>query len=337
MLRICGDYILACLVLLPFACQTPEKDFVSPTIQPEESLRGGLTQLLDLGANRPAIHDHSLKQMGEKEDHWLYRLELYLDGGDTIPSYLLKPKGATAPYPIMICLQGHAPGMYVSIGEARTERDVRLIAGGRDIAAQAVAHGWAAITVEQRGFGEQTVGDLECNHVALNHMMAGGSLLGRRVEDISIAIDFITTQGDLNNEMIGIMGNSSGGTTSYFAACMDARIDLAIVSCSFCTYDRSWLKYPHCACGYVPNLLTLADMPELAALISPRHLLIVAGKEDYLADIEGVRDGYSTAKQLYEVEENIRLVEGNGGHQFYPNLAWPIIDHFLESKSFPKS
>lgn len=303
--------------------------------QLEESLSDGLARLLNIDKDRPAISHYDLTQMADKEDHVLYRLQLSLDSGDTIPAYLLKPKNAPIPYPVMICLQGHAPGMYISIGEARTERDAKLIAGGRDIALQAVAHGWAALTVEQRGFGEQTEGDLTCNHLALNHMMQGGSLLGKRVQDISLAVDFISTQDDLNDQMIGTMGNSSGGTTSYFAACMEPRINLAIVSCAFCTYDRSWLKYPHCACGYVPDLLNIADMPELSALIAPRHLLIVAGKEDYLADIDGVREGYAIAQELYREKENVRLVEGEGGHQFYPELAWPIVDHFLKEGVFP--
>ncbi len=110
-----------------------------------------------------------------------------------------------------------------------------------------------------------------------------------------------------------------------------------MVSCSFSTYAASWLKYPHCACGYLPGLLEVADMPELAELIAPRHLLIVAGKQDYLADIEGVRAGYQTARRLFEKHggaANIELVEGEGGHQFYPELAWPIIDRFKVGGSF---
>ena len=72
-------------------------------------------------------------------------------------------------------------------------------------------------------------------------------------------------------------------------------------------------------------------MPELAELIAPRNLLIVAGKEDYLADIEGVRAGNKTALKLFEknkASDHIVLVEGDVGHQFYPDLAWNFIDHF---------
>ena len=167
--------------------------------------------------------------------------------------------------------------------------------------------------------------------------MEGKTMVGQRVSDVSIALDYLENHEEIRPDKVACIGNSAGGTISYFASTIDTRIGLAVVSCSFSTYAKSWLKYPHCACGYVPGLLEFADMPDLAALISPRALLLVAGKEDYLADIEGVRDGFMTAKRLYEevdAIDQLALVEGEGGHQFYPDLAWPYIQDFLEHGRF---
>ena len=302
-----------------------------------DSLRAELLALMKLPERQNAPLNFTIKQLSEEPDHTLYRVVIFPAPGDSIPCYFLKPKNIAPPYPAMICLQGHAPGMYISIGEAKNEKDKKLIEGGRDIAIQAVQHGWAALTVEQRGFGEQAVGDLTCNHLSLNGAMRGQPMVGQRVSDVSYAIDFLRTRKDIQADKIGSMGNSAGGTVSYFAACADERIKLAVVSCSFSTYAASWLKYPHCACGYLPGLLQVADMPELAEAIAPRHLLIVAGKKDYLADIEGVREGYFTARKLfekYDAADHVRLTEGEGGHQFYPELAWPIIDTFKSKGSF---
>ncbi len=304
---------------------------------PQESLRAELLSLMKLPKKAGGPLDFSIRQLSDEPNYTLYRVVIFPAPGDSIPCYFLTPKKVKAPYPVMICLQGHAPGMYISIGEARSERDKKLIEGGRDIALQAVAHGWAALTVEQRGFGEQQVGELSCNHVSLNGAIRGQPMIGQRVSDISYAIDFLQTRKDIQADKIGSMGNSAGGTVSYFAACADERIKLSVVSCSFSTYAASWLKYPHCACGYLPGLLEVADMPELAELIAPRHLLIVAGKKDYLADIEGVREGYFTAQSLfkkYNSADHVKLVEGEGGHQFYPELAWPLIDNFKSKGSF---
>jgi len=256
-----------------------------------------------------------------------YRLR-FNSNGDTVPGHLLVPKNLRPPYPVMICLQGHAPGMFISLGEYRNEREKRLVAGGRDLAIQAVDKGWAALVVEQKGFGERQKDSMTCNHQSLRELMHGRTMIGERVDDIMRTVDVIHALDSLANDKIGIIGNSSGGTTGYYAAAMDPRIDLAVVSCSFSTFETSWLKYPHCSCGYIPGLLETADMPELAELISPRDLIIVAGNEDYLADIEGVREGIATAKEFYKkdgAEENLKLIVGQGGHQFYPEKTWPVI------------
>ena len=328
------SYPLLLGLLLIASCDTPSPDTSAETTAPlssRDSLHQALTHIMALPEDTFRTSEYKVLSEKETDTYTLSKLSYHVRDDEYAPAYLLKPKQADPPYPVMICLQGHAPGMYISIGDTRTERDAQLIAGGRDIALQAVAHGWAALAIEQRAFGEKAVAGADCNDVSLRELMKGRPMLGQRVFDIMRGIDFIETQDDLNADLIGSMGNSGGGTASYFAAAVDERIKLAVVSCSFSTYEHSWLKYPHCSCGYLPGLLEVADMPDLAELIAPRHLMIVAGKEDYLADIEGVREGFATAQKLYkkyDAIENVTLLEGDGGHQFYPDLAWPEIDQF---------
>lgn len=158
-------------------------------------------------------------------------------------------------------------------------------------------------------------------------------MLGHRIADVSLAIDFIEDQPELDSKRIACMGNSSGGTTAYFASCLDDRIGLAVVSCSFATYQSSWLKHPHCACGYIPGVMKVGDMPDFARLIAPRKLIIVAGQKDHIADIEGVRKGVDIAMKAFnekDTPENLIFLEGTGGHKFYPELAWPEINKFRD-------
>lgn len=301
---------------------------------PQDSLRRVVADIMALPHKTASKVEYEIESSQETENYSQQKILIKGVSGEEIPAYLLKPKNLEPPYPVMICLQGHAPGMYISIGEARTEQDKKLIAGGRDLALQAIENGWAALTIEQRGFGEQAAEGVDCNDLSLRDLMRGKPMLGQRVADVMRGIDFIETQSDLNTNLIGSMGNSAGGTVSYFAACMDPRIQLAVVSCSFSTYERSWLKYHHCACGYLPGLLKVADMPDLAELIAPRHLLIVAGKEDYIADIEGVREGFAIAQTLYNKEnaaDRVMLIEGDDGHRFYPELAWPKINEIRDN------
>ncbi len=328
--------LLPALVLIA-ACTRPSSDPARATKSPStshDSLHQALTRIMALPEDTFGTSRHEVLSEEETDTYTITRLSYHVRENEYAAAYLLKPKHVAPPYPVMICLQGHSPGMYISIGEVRGERDKALIAGGRDIALQAVKHGWAALAIEQRGFGEKATEGATCNDVSLRELMKGRPMLGQRVFDIMRGIDFIETQPDLDAQLIGSLGNSGGGTATYFAAAVDERIKLAVVSCSFSTYERSWLKHPHCACGYLPGLLEVADMPDLAELIAPRRLIIVAGQEDYLADIEGVRAGFATAQTFYaqhQASENITLLEGDGGHQFYPDLAWPAIDQFKDA------
>jgi dienelactone hydrolase len=294
----------------------------------QTELRARLRSMLVLPTAASGPLDARVERHKETAQYTMDRIQFTAEPGEVVPGWLLKPKSARGPLPVMICLQGHSPGMHISIGEARNEVERKSIAGGRDLALQAVAHGWAALVIEQRAFGERAKPRVKCNDAALFALHQGRPLTGQRVFDVMRAIDFVATQRDLDPARIGCIGNSTGGTVSFYAACVEPRIALAVVSCSFCTYEDSWLSIPHCACGYLPGIVPVADMPDLAGLVAPRRLLIVAGREDNLARIAGVERGYRQAREIFAaagVSDRVRLVVGEGGHQFYPKEAWPVI------------
>ncbi len=294
----------------------------------QEALRVRLAAILAIAPSSAAPLVPYVTPEAETARYTMERIRFTAEPGEVVPGYLLRPKQARGPLPVMICLQGHSPGMHISIGQARNEREKASIAGGRDLALQAVDRGWAALVIEQRGFGERAVGAVSCNDTALRALHAGRPLTGQRVLDVQRAVDFIGTQPGLDAARIACIGNSTGGTVSFYAACVEPRIGLAVVSCSFCTFEDSWMSLPHCACGYLPGILQVADMPDLAGLIAPRRLLIVAGKQDNLARFAGVERGFQRAQEIFAaagVGGNVRLIAGEGGHQFYPDQAWPVI------------
>lgn len=292
----------------------------------QPQLRESLTKVLAIptSVDCPLNAEVTLEQSTDEFDS--FRVVYQAEPGVHVPCFLLLPKKRSGPLPVMICLQGHKKkdGMLVSIGRVPD-------GGGRDIAIQAVRNGWAALAVEQRCFGERR-GD--CQRESLNALMLDRTLTGERVFDVMRAIDFIETRDDLDATRIGCMGNSTGGTVTFYAACVDPRIRLSVVSCSYCTYAESWMKIQHCACGYLPGILKVADMGDLAGLVAPNNLIIVAGTEDYLATIQGVRTAFVQTKKIFSAAgcpDNAELIVGEGGHQFYPELAWPKIQHALHS------
>ena len=301
----------------------------------QAELRQRLIQILAVAPRRDVPLQSVVERDAETGQYTIDRIRFTSEPNEVVPGYLLRPKHVRPPYPVMICLQGHSPGMHISIGRAKTKAEQESIAGGRDIALQAVANGWAALAIEQRAFGQRAEKGVRCQDAALRALHRGRPLTGQRVLDVIRAVDFIATQPDLDAARIGCMGNSMGGTVSFYAACVEPRITLAVVSCSFCTFADSWLSLPHCACGYLPGIAQVADMPDLAGLIAPRHLLIVAGKKDAIARFEGVEKGFRLAREIFAAagsRDRVQLLAAEGGHRFYPDLAWPAVSKVLDRR-----
>jgi len=314
----------------------PHRDFAAW----QTELCGRLCDIMAIPTTWSRVIQSTIRRDSATDVYTMDRVDFEAEPGQTVPGYLLRPTAGKPPFPVMICLQGHSPGMHISIGRGKTKQEIASIQGGRDIAIQAVRHGWAALAIEQRAFGERALKGVSCGDVALRELLKGRPLTGQRVFDVMRAVDFITTQPDLDATRIGCMGNSAGGTISFYAACVDTRIRLAVVSCSFGTFEATWLYKRHCACGYLPGLLKVADMPDLAGLIAPRHLILVAGEKDGIARFDGVEQGFRVAKRAFanaECADRVVLLAAEGGHQFYPDLAWPVIQKTLASWNTTKT
>ncbi|HHX72047.1 MAG TPA: acetylxylan esterase [Clostridiales bacterium] len=198
-----------------------------------------------------------------QKDHEIYkeiRFTFESEPGFMVPAHLLLPKNHNGTLPVVICLQGHSTGMHISLGRPKFEGDEETIAGDRDFALQAVARGYAAVAMEQRGFGElksEITGG--CTHPAMQALLLGRTLLGERIFDVSRLIDTLAAFSFLDLDRIGIMGNSGGGTTSYHAACVEPRIGFVMPSCSFNTYGASIFSIRHCCCNYIPDILQIVN------------------------------------------------------------------------------
>jgi len=264
------------------------------------------------------------------------RFKFESEPGLFVPCHLLLPKNYTGKLPVIIGMQGHATGMHISLGRAIYEGDEEDIKGGdRDFALQAVARGYAAVAMEQRGFGElqPTAGvKYRCLHVAAGAAELGRTLIGERISDVSRLIDALAAFEMLDLDRIGVMGNSGGGTTTYHAACIDKRIKVAMPSCAFCTFAGSIMAMRHCACNYIPGIMKWFEQPDEAIMIAPRPLVIVSGRKDGIFPIDHVLSAFEKVKAIYAAAgapDNCKLVIGEEGHRFYAAQAWPVFDQLI--------
>lgn len=265
--------------------------------------------------------------------------EFQSEPGYFVSASFLIPKACTGKIPTVICIQGHSTGMHVSLGEEKYEEDKADIAGGRDFAIRAVAEGLCAVTIEQRymgSAGHAEDGNPAClkNNEGMATLLLGRTAIGERVWDISRLIDVIIKHFPeyVDAGRIICLGNSGGGTATFYASCLDERIYMSVPSCSVCSFDDSIMAMWHCPCNFIPGIRKYFDMGDLGCLIAPRKLVVVCGIDDDIFPLSGVEKSFEIIKSVYEhigKKDDCALVKGNGGHQFYPDDAWPIIHKYL--------
>lgn len=302
----------------------------------QQALREKLRELLGYrgdGAERMPLSARSLWH----REHPLGRIEKVVFTAEPrvdVPAYVCLPKAGEPPYNWFICLQGHTTGMHNSIGLNYEETDAIEVEGDRDFAISCMRNGMAALCIEQRSFGlrRETVQpqslDYLCHQAAMNALMLGTTLLAERVFDVDRAIDYLAERGDADMSRIGVMGNSGGGTTTLFAAALLPRIRAAMPSCCFSTFRASVLSMFHCVCNFVPGLLQVAEMGDIASLIAPRPLIIVSGATDGIFPLEPAREEFARVQEVYRslgAPERCRQVIGEGGHRFFADAAWPVM------------
>ena len=183
---------------------------------------------------------------------------------------------------------------------------------------------------EQRCLGESGgTPRPDCQHTSLLAILRGRTLLGERVWDVSRLTDLLNARWNPDGLPVYVMGNSGGGTASYYAAAAESGIAGVIPSCSVCTFRDSIGFRPHCACNYVPDMARFFDMGDMAGLIAPRPLVQVNGREDPIFLLSGALDCFEEAKRLYAAAgapDKCRLVVGEGGHRFYAAEAWEAFE-----------
>lgn len=281
------------------------------------------------------------KEEQDKGDYMLERWILWTEPTVPLPFILLKPKNKTGKLPLVIAPHGHGKNTEAYAGIYTSEADRKHNEEGeRDIAVQAVKQGYLAIAPTVRAFGAtRSVDDIKkdkissCRTQLLRDLLVGRTPIGERVWDIAKLIDWALTAQQVQEKNIIVTGNSGGGTVTLFAAACDPRISIAIPGSYFCTFEKSIGSIEHCDCNYVPGILTLGEMADVAGLIAPRSFCAVNGVSDPIFPVEATRQSFAHLQQIYKaagVAEQCELFIGEGGHRYYAAGAWPFVKKHLK-------
>ncbi len=134
------------------------------------------------------------------------------------------------------------------------------------------------------------------------------------------ALDYLQSRPEVDPERIGVTGRSGGGAYSWWISALDERIKAAVPVAGITSLKNHVVDgcvEGHCDCMYMVNTYRW-DFPLLAALVSPRPLLISNTDKDRIFPLDGVVDVYTKARRIYELQgkaEHIGLQICEGPHK----------------------
>ena len=265
-----------------------------------------------------------------------------------MPVYMLTPKQASRPLPVVLALHGHGYGVkdIVGLWEDGEERDTPD-GYHKDFAVSLCRQGFAVAAPEISCFGERltdfsylNVGigqgaPSTCAHTAMLAFHLGGSVIGLRVRDGMRLVDYLETRSDLDTNRVGAMGISGGGMHTFFSTCLDVRIKACVVSGYYSTFRDSVLAMTHCPCNFAPGLHQFGEMYDLVGLIAPRPMLVEAGTYDPIFPIAAVKRSVAKARTVYRVfgkRDGVRTDYFEGRHQISGNKAYTFLTNALNKE-----
>ena len=230
-----------------------------------------------------------------------------------MPVYVLVPKGASKPLPVVLAFHGHGYGVKDIVG-LWEDGGERYAADGyhKDFAVALCRRGFLVAAPEISCFGERQTDfsylkealspePTTCAHTTMLAFYLGGTAIGLRVLDAGRLVDYLETRADADVSRLGAMGISGGGAHTFYSTCMDTRIRACVVSGYYCAWRRSILAMNHCSCNFVPGLHEFGEIHDLVGLIAPRPMLVEAGTRDNIFPISGVRHAVARGRKVYDI------------------------------------
>jgi len=128
--------------------------------------------------------------------------------------------------------------------------------------------GGAVLSIAYRGSGETASSE---ELAAKNSLVLGRHILGMRVFDALRAVDFALR--DAGFQEVHAYGEREAGLVALIAAALDERVaSVRTLSAPATFVSSSGFSYPPSL--FPPRILEVADVPEIAAMVAPRPLVL---------------------------------------------------------------
>ena len=253
-----------------------------------------------------------------------------------VPAYLLIPKTGPRPAPAVLVLHCHG-GFYVwgkdKVAAREDEHPVlrefkQQLYQGRSIATELVRRGYVVLTIDMFYWGERrmlldedppsyrdarkmTSDEIAAfdrrsqqseQLVARSLLAAGITWPGVMLWDDLRSLDYLLSRSEVDPRRLACVGLSVGAYRSFVLAALDPRIKAAVAvgwMSSLGTHIRRHVVNSIGLTFQIVGLYRYLDLPDLAALIAPRSVLVINGSKDQLFPPEGVQTAFEKIERCF--------------------------------------
>ena len=255
-----------------------------------------------------------------------------------VPAYVLVPAKAKLPAPGVVVLHSH-DGVYLWGKEkvVATDNEHPYLAafkgrsyGGKSIAVELVNQGYVVVTIDAFYWGERrmlldddpaayrdrplsmTEKEIQAFNqrasqneslIARSLFTAGITWPGVLLWDDMRTVDYLASRPEVDPRRLGCVGLSLGGYRSFLLAALDNRIKAAVDvgwMTSFASQIKQHVLNTVGLSFHVNGLYRYMDLPDMAALIAPRAVLVINGSRDRLFALEGVKAAFEKIGRCYD-------------------------------------
>ncbi len=242
-------------------------------------------------------------------------------------------------------LKGKAPAILNVIGHEQEGFRAEL---DQLVYLNLVKKGFIVLAIDPIGQGESVqfydpeIGFSKVGYSVVEHCYAGNLTF---LSGISLAryftwngvrgIDYLISRDDVDADRIGMTGFSGGGTVTSYVAAIDERVKVS-VPCSWSTYSKSLTETKGTQdpdSFFYRGLEEGISFEDLLEVRAPVPTLMTFTSRDQYLSIQGARDAYQEAKEVYKTfgkEDNIQFVEDDYKHWLTPKIRLAIYSFFMK-------
>ena len=170
-------------------------------------------------------------------------------------------------------------------------------------------HGYVCLTIDTLQLGEiEGVHHGTYNHNRWWWLNRGYTPAGVEAWNCVRALDYLETRPEVDASRFGVTGRSGGGAYSWWIAAIDERIKCAVPVAGITDLQNHVVDgcvEGHCDCMYMVNTHQW-DYAKVAALISPRPLLISNTDSDGIFPLDGVVRTFESVRRSTRCKARLR-------------------------------